>query len=65
MKYDASKVANYVANMEKRDLSAQEMIAVGKVLQQLGEVQKETDYLDEYMQATLIQSGDFGGGTMN
>ena len=65
MKYDASKVANYVANMEKRNLSAQEMIAVGKVLQQLGEVQKETDYLDEYMQATLMQSNDFGGGTMN
>jgi hypothetical protein len=60
MKFDATKVANYVAAMDKKNLSAQELIAVGKVLVDLGEVQKETDYLNEYMNATLLEQQNTG-----
>ena len=60
MKVDATKVANYVANLDKKGLSAQEIIGIGKVLVELGEVQKETDYLNEYMNATLLEQQNTG-----
>ena len=60
MRFDTTKVANYVASMDKKNLSAQELIAVGKVLVDLGEVQKETDYLNEYMNATLLEQQNTG-----
>jgi hypothetical protein len=60
MRFDTTKVANYVAAMDKKGLSAQELIAIGKVLVDLGEVQKETDYLNEYMIAMLLEQQNTG-----
>ena len=60
MRFDTTKVANYVATMDKKGLSAQELIAIGKVLVDLGEVQKETDYLNEYMNAALLEQQNTG-----
>jgi peptide subunit release factor 1 (eRF1) len=68
MQYDVQKVSDFIASIDKKDLSGQELIAVGKALQALGEVQKETDYLDEYLQKTLLSDDVFGGnggGTLN
>ena len=63
--YNMDKVTNFIQQTDKKQFSGQELIAIGKVFQQLGEVQKETDYLDQYLQATLSNDLMGGGGTLN
>jgi len=65
MQYDSDKVSKFVADMDKKHFTAQELQGIGKVLLALSEVQKETEMLDEYLQSMQLGNMDVSGGSLN
>jgi len=65
MQYDSDKVSRFVADMDKKQFTAQELQGIGKVLLALSEVQKETEMLDEYLQSMQLGNMDVSGGSLN
>lgn len=57
MNFDSEKVAKYVASLDLKQLSANEMVAVGNMIKQIGESKKESEYIDEILNRALIESG--------
>jgi len=57
MNFDSEKVTKYVASLDLKQLSANEMVAVGNMIKQIGESKKESEYIDEILNRALIESG--------
>lgn len=61
MNFDSEKVTKYVASLDLKQLSANEMVAVGNMIKQIGESKKESEYIDEILNRALIEGGGPGG----
>jgi uncharacterized protein with HEPN domain len=57
MNFDSEKVTKYVASLDLKQLSANEMVAVGNMIKQIGESKKESEYIDEILNRALIEGG--------
>lgn len=61
MNFDSEKVTKYVASLDLKQLSANEMVAVGNMIKQIGESKRESEYIDKILNRALIEGGGPGG----